>query len=156
MSSVTATKQKEASSRISCSDVRAKDHLRDEISKKAYELYERNGRENGHDQEHWHIAESHVARKITDISESASWYTFKYPVDGFRLEDTSISVEPEGAAVQAQQLHLTDGKQSPDSLVSRDSLFLIVRWPTEVDVSTASAFVKDCILSVTAKRAHVG
>jgi HSP20 family molecular chaperone IbpA len=158
MAIFTATKKKEeqASAPISCQNTRAKDRLHDHTSKRAYELYEQAGREHGQHNAHWHQAQSEVAKKVKDVHESASWYTFNYPVDGFKPEDIHVSVEPDAATVLAEQLHLAGGQEFDDSLVSRESFFLVAHWPSEVDVSTANAYVKDGVLSVTAKRAQIG
>jgi len=157
MTSVTsadAARQKETTSAIPCKDAQAKERLHKQISQTAYELYEHGGRQDGHDQAHWFRAKSQVARDITDIQESASWYTFNYPLDGYRPEEILVSVEPESAWVVAE-LASPRGDLTR-SVLPQGGLYLTVRWPTAVDASTASAYIKEGLLSVSAKRAQAG
>lgn len=157
MSILSATRKKEVQPvPVPCQNPRAKHSLHEHISRRAYELYEQGGRKHGHHETHWHQAESQVAKEISDIRESASWYTFNYPVDDFRPEDVHVSVESQGATVLVERLHLAEGQQLDNPLVSREALFIIARWPSEVDASTASAYVQDGVLSVTVKRTEVG
>jgi len=53
--------------------------LHERVSRRAYELFEQSGRENGRDLTDWYQAESETTEKIEVIRESASWYMFDYP-----------------------------------------------------------------------------
>jgi hypothetical protein len=44
--------------------VQAPDQIQECIRKRAYEIYEARGREDGHDLDHWFIAESEVTRNF--------------------------------------------------------------------------------------------
>jgi HSP20 family molecular chaperone IbpA len=155
VTSANAARQKETTSAIPCKGAQAKERLHQQVSHTAYELYEQDGRQDGRDQAHWFRAKSQVARDITDIQESASWYTFNYPLDGYRPEEVFVSVEPEAAWVVAE-LASPRGDLLTRSVLPQGSLYLTVRWPTAVDASTASAYIKEGLLSVSAKRAQAG
>jgi len=46
--------------------------MKEEIAKVAYELYERDGRQNGKDQEHWLAAERIVRARLAERSKAES------------------------------------------------------------------------------------
>jgi Protein of unknown function (DUF2934) len=48
---------------------------REEIERRAYEIYEQRGRENGHELEHWLEAEQEVSRRASPESERRSSVT---------------------------------------------------------------------------------
>jgi len=157
MTNLTAVKQKEAGIPIRCEDRDVHKRLHERVSRRAYEPFEQSGRENGRDLADCYQAESETTEKIEGIRESASWYTFNYPVEEFRSEEVSVDVQPECAIITAEHAHSgAEHESSRISSASHGSLFLIARWPSSVDPSTATAYIKGGMLALTAKRAAAG
>jgi HSP20 family molecular chaperone IbpA len=126
--------------------------LNEEISRRAYELFEQGGRADGQDRLHWLRAEEQTLRPIPEIRESSSWYTVNVPVTGFDKEDISVGVEPHRGVIVADKTRHADGNAAADSGSFRNSFFLVATWPSEVDPATASAYIKNESLTLTVKR----
>src|SRR5580704_8682606 len=132
------------------------DRLNHEVSRRAYELYEQSGNEQGQDLIHWLQAESQILQRLSEIRESGSWYTINTPIRGFKPEEIQVTVDERSALIAA-----TNSSQNPENqTVStgsasslNQSVFLLAQWPTDVDPATASAYIKNDTLTLTVKRA---
>jgi|SRR5271170_6502342 len=152
--STPAVKAKETPSpeQLELKNLEAVNLLNEQISRRAYELFERGGRAEGQDLLHWVQAEEQTVRLIPEIRESSAWYTINVPLDDFDKGDVSVGVEPHRAIVIADKSQSADGNESTDSGAISNSLFLVANWPSEVDPSTASAYIKNETLTLTVKR----
>jgi HSP20 family molecular chaperone IbpA len=179
-----ATKAKDASSfpvPIRHDGQHVHDRLNNEISRRAYELYERNGNSHGQDLVNWLEAESQVLRQVPEIRESSSWYTVSVPLQGFTSEQVHVTVDATRAVIAAEKTEsstspadrqassaqhandqsamdatssqFTSGNRSEAANFSRESAYFQASWPSEVDPSTASAYLKNDSLTLTVKRA---
>jgi HSP20 family molecular chaperone IbpA len=126
------------------------ERLKTRVAKKAYDLYERNGGSHGDDLAHWLRAEAEVMQRVPEIRESGSWYTINVPMQGFSANDVQISLDENDVLIAAER----DLAESSDITAGsvRESLFLTAKWPSNVDPTTASAYLKDQNLTVTVKR----
>jgi HSP20 family molecular chaperone IbpA len=88
------------------------DRLNNEISRRAYELYEQNGKPHGQDLVHWFQAESQILQRVPEIRESSSWYTVNVPLQGFTAEQIHISVDASRAIIAADKVEAADGSDS--------------------------------------------
>jgi len=141
----------------SCSHLR--DRMNRSVSKRAFELYEQSGRNMGDDVRHWLQAESEVVHRVPEIRESASWYTVNVPVRGFQPETLYVGVDEQRAVIAAEtqeSMDMAGAQSTAPKEGSRESFFMLAEWPCEVDPSTASAYVKNDTLVLTAKRAYPG
>lgn len=150
-----AAKAKDIATPVTVNQVN--DHLKQkldsEISRRAFELYESGGARNGDDLSHWYQAESDVMLDVPEIHESASWYTVNVPLPGAQRDDIYVAVESRHAIIAAEK-RFEDGVSRPDGAANlRSSLFLIARWNSEVDPSTASAYLKNGNLTLAVKQA---
>ena len=103
-SQTAATKAKDVSSSpipIHREGQHVHDRLNNEISRKAYELYERNGNSHGQDLVNWLEAESLVLQRVPEIRESSSWYTVNVPLKGFTAAQVHVTVDPTRAVIAA-------------------------------------------------------
>ena len=101
-----ATKAKDVSSfpvPIQRDNQHVHDRLNDEISRRAYELYERNGNSHGQDLVNWLEAESQVLQRVPEIRESSSWYTVNVPLQGFTSEQVHVTVDAARAVIAAEK-----------------------------------------------------
>src|ERR1700759_2498620 len=105
-SQTAATKAKDVSSSpipIHREGQHVHDRLNNEISRKAYELYERNGNSHGQDLVNWLEAESQVLQRVPEIRESSSWYTVNVPLKGFTAAQVHVTVDPTRAVIAAER-----------------------------------------------------
>ena len=153
MKTVTATvKAKDASpsTPVQLRNQEVVNRLNDQIARRAYAMFEQGGSSDGEHLRHWLEAEAETVRRIAEISESSSWYTVRVPLHQFAKANVSIAVEPSRAIVLADKI--SGGSESVNSASFEDSLFLVANWPSEVDPATASAYIKNESLTLTAKR----
>jgi HSP20 family molecular chaperone IbpA len=158
MASQTATaKSKDTSSPISvqkeCQHL--KDRANNAVARRAYALYLSEGAREGDHLNHWLRAESEVLTRVSEIRESSSWYIVNVPLPDFEPEQIQVGVDQTGVIVTADKTPTT-GEPGADGDTFRESLILVATWPSSVDPSTASAYIKGGGLTLTAKRAEGG
>jgi HSP20 family molecular chaperone IbpA len=125
--------------------------MKHKVARRAYELFERGGRAEGHDMRHWLQAESEILSKIPEIRETPSSYTVNVPVHGFKPEEMYVGVDANRTLILAEKQESGDGRKGQEGF-SRESLFLAAEWPAPVDPATASAQIKSGALILTVKR----
>ncbi|MGB2633916.1 MAG: DUF2934 domain-containing protein [Candidatus Acidiferrum sp.] len=130
------------------------DRANDAVARRAHSLFMAAGGEDGHDLTHWLQAESEVLRRIPDIREAASWYTVNVPLPGFAAEQIRVNVDATRALVAAEKTQSGDGRAGNGMHTrTEESVYLVANWPSAVDPATASAYLKNESLLLTAKRA---
>jgi HSP20 family molecular chaperone IbpA len=132
-------------------------HLEDRanqaITRRAYSLFLASGSVDGQDLAHWLQAESEILTRVPDIRESSSWFTVNIPLQGFTAEQIEVGVGENRAIIAADKTSSSD--KAPDDRQSiHESVFLVANWPSAVEPSTASAYIKDQNLTLTVKRAN--
>ena len=149
-----ATQSKETPSTIKVNSKNDQIHqrIRERIECRAYDLYQQEGNRHGEDMRHWLQAESEVLTDVPEIRESSSWFTANIPVRGFDPSEIEVSIEPRSALVVAEKQQ-TDASEPGRSSGTEQAIFSRASWPAEIDPETASAYVKNGMLTVTAKRA---
>ncbi len=149
-----ATKSKETSSPV---EVQRLQHVgnraNDAVARRAYSLYLASGGGDGQDVAHWLQAESEVLTRVPDIRESSSWYTVNVPVQGFSPEQIEVGVDENRAVICADKTS-SNNESGKDGGATSESIFMFAEWPSAVDPSTASAYVKGDALTLTVKRAE--
>jgi HSP20 family molecular chaperone IbpA len=150
---VTRSKESLAAVEVRNNDNQLPDRANDAVARRAYSLFLAAGGEDGRDLMHWLQAESEVLRRIPDIREAASWYTVNVPLPGFAAEQIYVNVDAARALVAAEQAQSSDGRGG-DGMHPRteESAYLVANWPSAVDPATASAYLKNENLMLTAKR----
>jgi HSP20 family molecular chaperone IbpA len=123
------------------------------IASRAYELYEQGGRNHGDDRAHWLRAESEIMNRVPEIHESSSWFTINVPLKGFTAEEVQINIEPHRAIIAAAKDESSGNEQGGGGTSLQDATFAVAKWPSKVDPSTASAYLKDGTLTIAVKRA---
>jgi hypothetical protein len=156
MSSQTApAKSKEAPAAVSVNSSKEQLHERAQarIASRAYELYEQDGRNHGEDRLHWLRAESEIVNRVPEIHESSSWFTINVPLKGFSADEVQVNIEPHHAIIAAAKNESSGNEQGGGDSSFQEATFAVAKWPSEVDPSTASAYLKDGTLTVAVKRA---
>jgi HSP20 family molecular chaperone IbpA len=130
-----------------------KDRAKNAVGSRAYALYLAEGAPEGMDVAHWLRAESEILTRVAEIRESSSWYIVHFPVNNFVPEQIQVGVDENGVIITADNTLNAGGEVADDAGPGRESLFLIATWPSSVDPSTASAYIKGGDLTLTVKRA---
>jgi HSP20 family molecular chaperone IbpA len=131
-----------------------KERANSAIAGRAYAFYLAEGGQDGGDMAHWLRAESEVLTRVPEIRESSSWYIVNVPIEGFEPNQIQVGVDENGAIITADKTETVDRRGTEESGRARESLFMVATWPSSIDPSTASAYVKAGGLTLTVKRAN--
>jgi HSP20 family protein len=136
----------------------------DSIARRAYEIFEANGRQFGRDLEDWLRAERELLLPVNvEIRESDDLFTLKAEVPGFEAKDLEISVEPHCLTLAGKR-EWTKQEEKEKVLYSErrtKQLFRSVELPDEIIPEKVTATLKDGILelklpkSTTARRIKI-
>ncbi len=106
------------------------------VARRAFEIFEHNGRRLGHDLEDWFQAERELLCPVSlDISETDSALTVELEVPGFREQDIQIGVEPRRLTVTGKREAREEKKQGTTVYAERSSneILRTLALPCEVD-----------------------
>ena len=135
------------------------DRICDLIARRAFELFENNGRWHGHDLEDWVRAEAEIVHPLPlELKESDSHLEVRAEVPGFVAKDLEISLEPRRLKISGKRETKGEEKSSKTirSELRSDQILRVIALPADVDATKASATLKDGILSINlVKAAHV-
>ncbi len=128
----------------------------DSIARRAFDIFERNGRWFGHELDDWLRAESEFLQPVhLDVTETDEALTIRAEVPGFATNELDITVEPRRLTIAGKhesKEETTKGK----TIYSERSAKEILRsfeLPSEVDGPKATATLKDGILNIELPKA---
>jgi HSP20 family protein len=128
----------------------------DAISRRAYEIFDGNGRTHGRDLDDWLQAERELFQPVQiDVTESEESISVKTEVPGFSEKDLQVNIEPSRLIISGNhESHKEEkkGKTEYTEVCSKD-VFRVVELPAEVDTAKAKATLKDGILQLTMPKA---
>jgi HSP20 family protein len=131
------------------------DSVYDSIARRAFELFEGNGRWFGRDLDNWLRAESELLHPMhMEVTESDGEYNVRAEVPGFTAKDLEIKVEPRTLRIAGKRetKHEKNGRKMLCEMCA-DQILRVVTLPTEVDTNKVSANVRDGILSIELPKA---
>jgi HSP20 family molecular chaperone IbpA len=129
--------------------------LYDAISRRAFELFEGDGRIIGRDLDHWFRAEAEVLHPAhVQISESSDAITVAAEVPGFSTNELQLSLEPSRLTISGKKQ--SSGEQKRGNVLYSEQcsneLLRSVELPVEVNVSRATATLSNGVLEFTAPK----
>jgi len=117
------------------------------IARRAYEIFENNGRTFGHDLEHWFQAESELLRPVhIDTAESNEGVTVRATVPGFKADELEVSLEEKRLTITGK--HETKEETKNEKTLRQERILRVVDLPAEVDSGKAVATLKDGLLEL--------
>jgi HSP20 family protein len=125
--------------------------VRDSIARRAFEIFEGNGRGLGRELDNWLRAESELLHPMhLELTESDSDLTVRAEVPGFNAKELEINIEPRRLTVTGKRETKDETKKGKTiySELCGNEILRLVDLPTEVDISNASAVLKDGILNI--------
>jgi len=128
------------------------------VEKRAFQLFEERGRENGHDQEDWFRAE---AEQLTPVSikiyQAHNELRILAQVPGFEADDMAFNLEKNlltiQGAKQVQTGKVTDRTEYSESQAKM--IYHTVTLPSEVIPEKAAATLKNGVLEIVVPKAVV-
>ncbi|HVA94845.1 MAG TPA: Hsp20/alpha crystallin family protein [Candidatus Dormibacteraeota bacterium] len=131
--------------------------LSDDISRRAFELFEQDGRVHGHDLRHWLEAEQGFLHPMcVNMEETKADIVVHAEVPGFTASDLEVDVEPRRVTITGKRETKMESKKGEPfhTEVSRDELFRTFDLPSEVNAAKVVATLKDGILDIQLPKAE--
>jgi HSP20 family protein len=128
----------------------------DQIARRAYGIFEGNGRQFGHDLEDWFRAERELLQPITvNVAETTQGIEVEADVTGFNEKELEISVEPRRLTITGKHEAIKEEKKGTeiDSKRQASEIMRVVYLPAEVQAEKATATIKNGVLTVGVPKA---
>jgi HSP20 family protein len=122
------------------------------LARRAYEIFDGNGRPMGRDLDHWFQAEREMLHPVNvKITETEGALEVKAEVPGFNEKELEIGVEPRKLAITGKRETSKEEKKGKAVYTesSSDQLLRIIELPAEVDAAKAAATLKNGVLEIT-------
>jgi HSP20 family protein len=129
--------------------------LNDTIARRAFELFEGDGRVDGRELDHWFRAESELLHPAhVRIRESDDAITIDAEVPGFAANELQVSLEPRRLTISGKKQSSSEEKRGKVLYSERCSSELLrsVELPVEVNASRATATLSNGVLELTAPK----
>jgi HSP20 family protein len=123
----------------------------DSIARRAFEIFDHNGRWSGRELEDWFRAESELLHPIhLEIEESDEDLTVRAEIPGFSAKEIEIQLEPRKLTIAGKHEAQENSKKGKTIYSERcaKEVLRIVHLPTEIDSSKVSAILKNGILTI--------
>jgi HSP20 family protein len=130
--------------------------LYDAISRRAFELFEKEGRVDGQHLRHWLEAERELLHPVhMRMEETEGEFVVHAELPGFTANDVEVSVEPRRVTITGKRESKQENKQG-DAVYSEqcsDEIFRTLELPSEVNVLKVTATLKDGVLDIQLPKA---
>ncbi len=124
------------------------DEIADAVARRAYDLYERRGRADGHHDEDWRQAESELVFPVAvTVSDAGPCLTVEAAVPGFDACDVEVCVEPRRVTIAGQR----KSGEAPGA-ECRMRMYRAVELPQDVVACEVIAAVEDGVVAVTLRK----
>lgn len=130
--------------------------ISDIVGRRAYELFEDRGRQDGHDLEDWFRAESELLNPMpAEISESDDKVIVRTAVPGFKENDIEVRVEPHRLIISGKREQVPDRKERKTLYSEKrsDEVFRMIDLSEEIVFDEVKATLQDGTLEVTLPKA---
>ena len=132
------------------------EHLNDAIARRAFELYEKEGRVDGQDLRHWLEAEREILQPVRmKLEDTGGEFLVLAELPGFTANDIEASVEPRRVIISGKRELKEEDKQGDAVYLEQrsDEIFRTMDLPAEVNVLKVTATLKDGVLTVRLPKA---
>jgi HSP20 family protein len=132
------------------------ERIYDAVARRAFEIFEGNGRWNGHDIDDWLEAESEIIHPMhLEISETNNSLTVKAEVPGFTAKELDVQVESYRLTISGK--HESKEESSRETTIYSErcakEVFRSIGLPAAVDATKVNATLKDGVLTVELPKA---
>ena len=128
----------------------------DSIARRAFELFERNGRWFGRDLDDWFRAEAEILHPLhLELKETDGDFTVRAEVPGFTDKDLEINLEPRSLKIAGKRETKEEEKKGKmiRSELCADQILRTIDLPADVDTSKANANLKNGVLTIDLPKA---
>src|SRR5262245_27421987 len=128
--------------------------MQDRIMRRAYDIFERNGRVFGRDLDHWLQAERELLWKpALELRETEGEFVLEVAVSGVDPKDIDIEVTPEDIVLKAGIQHEHEEKKGTVHICEFQSgrMFRSIHLPKRINPDKVKAEIKDGLLKLKAE-----
>ncbi len=128
----------------------------DSIARRAFEIFDNNGRGSGRELEDWFRAESELLHPVRlEIEEYDDNLIVRAEVPGFTAKEIEIQLEPRKLTIAGtHEVH--EGSKKGKTIYSEryaQEILRVVPLPVEIDSSKVSETLKDGVLTIELRKA---
>jgi HSP20 family molecular chaperone IbpA len=124
------------------------DEIRGAVARRAYEIFERRGRADGHHEEDWRQAEADLLFPLAvSVTDAGSCLAIEAAVPGFDPGDVELCVEPRRVTITGQ----CRPGDAPDAAY-RKWMYRAVELPEDVATCDVTASIADGVVAVTVRK----
>ena len=125
----------------------------DSIARRAFEIFDNNGRWFGHELDSWFRALLHPPH--LELAESDDNVTVRAEVPGFSAKEININVEPRRLTISGKHQTKEESKRGKMIYLERcaNEILRALELPAEVGSSNVSAIVRDGVLNIEIPKA---
>jgi len=130
--------------------------LTDSIARRAFEIFDGNGRVFGRDWEDWFQAESELLHPVhIDVAESDENLTVQAEVPGFTDKELDISLEGRRLTITGKKETTEERKEKKAIYTERcaDQVLRVIDLPVDVDAAKAEATLRNGVLELKVPKA---
>lgn len=131
-------------------------NLYERIARRAYEIFDGNGRITGRDLADWFQAEQEFLHPLhLEISESPAAITVRAEVPGYKANDLEINVEPHRLTITGTRETKQESKTNETvySETCSDQILRVLDLPAAVDPAKVKAMLKNGVLELDMPKA---
>jgi HSP20 family protein len=122
------------------------------LARRAYEIFDGNGRVFGRDLDNWLQAERELLHPVAlNITETGEAFTVKAEVPGFTEKEIKVAVEAYRVTITGLRESSKEEKKGKTVCAEcrSDQILRIVNLPSEIDADKATATLKNGMLELT-------
>ena len=125
------------------------------LARRAYELFEARGHQDGHDLEDWLRAESELLNPMpVEIVEADDHLIVRADVPGFGEKDIEVGVEPHHLVISGKREQISDNTKQTLYAGKSNEICRMFNFPEEIDSDKVRATRHDGTLEVVLPKAH--
>jgi HSP20 family protein len=128
----------------------------DAVARRAYEIFESNGRIFGRDVDDWFEAEAELLHPVhLEVAESDRSISIRAEVPGFIERELEVSVEPNRLTISGRREDKEERKSEKKIYCERcsDFIYRSLDLPVEVDATKVTATLKNGVLELEVPKA---
>jgi HSP20 family protein len=130
------------------------------VAKRAYQIFESNGRTFGHETDDWFKAEMELLHPApVEMNESGEQLEVRAEVPGFNEKELKISVEPRRLTISGKRESSREEEKKGKKVYAEfcsNRILRVMDLPTAVDADKVTATLKNGILELTMPKAAKG
>jgi HSP20 family protein len=131
--------------------------IREGIARRAFEIFESDGRRMGRDLDNWFQAEAEMLHPVcVNITESDEALNIQAEVPGFNANELEVSLEPLRLTISGKHETSKEDKQKGKTIYQEQSsseILRVIELPLEVNTGKSTATLRNGVLEVSVPKA---